>query len=29
MTFFVNSNLTVEHCLDANNVVYKTIRDIL
>jgi hypothetical protein len=29
MTPFVNSNLTVEHCLHANNVVYKTICDIL
>jgi hypothetical protein len=29
MTPFVNSNLTVEHCLQANNVVYKTICDIL
>jgi hypothetical protein len=29
MTPFVNSNLNVEHCLNANNVVYKTICDIL
>jgi hypothetical protein len=29
MTPFVNSNLTVEHCLHTNNVVYKTICDIL
>jgi hypothetical protein len=29
MTPFVNSNLIVEHCLHANNVVYKTICDIL
>ena len=29
MTPFVNSNLTVEHCLHANNVVHKTICDIL
>jgi hypothetical protein len=29
MTPFVNSNLTVEHCLHANNVVYNTICDIL
>jgi hypothetical protein len=29
MTPFVNSNLNVEHCLHANNVVYKTICDIL
>jgi hypothetical protein len=29
MTPFVNSNLTVEHCLHANTVVYNTICDIL
>jgi hypothetical protein len=29
MTPFVSSNLTVEHCFHANNVVYKTICDIL
>jgi hypothetical protein len=29
ITPFVNSNLTVEHCLHANNVVYNTICDIL
>jgi hypothetical protein len=29
MTPFINSNLTVEQCLHANNVVYKTICDIL
>jgi hypothetical protein len=29
MTSFVNSNLTVEHGLHINNVVYKTICDIL
>jgi hypothetical protein len=29
MAPFVNSNLTVEHCLHTNNVVYKTICDIL
>jgi hypothetical protein len=29
MTPFVNSNLTVEHCLHANNVVFKAICDIL
>jgi hypothetical protein len=29
MTPFVNSNLTVKQCLHANNVVYKTICDIL
>jgi hypothetical protein len=29
MTPFINSNLTVEHCLLANNVVYNTICDIL
>jgi hypothetical protein len=29
MTPFINSNLTVKHCLHANNVVYKTICDIL
>jgi hypothetical protein len=27
MTPFINSNLTVEHCLHANNVVYNTICD--
>jgi hypothetical protein len=29
MTPFVNSNLTVEHCLHVNTVVYNTICDIL
>jgi hypothetical protein len=29
MTPFINSNLTVQHCLHTNNVVYKTICDIL
>jgi hypothetical protein len=29
MTPFINSNLTVKHCLHANNVVYKTICDTL
>jgi hypothetical protein len=29
MTHFVNSNLTVKHCLHANNLVYKTICDML
>jgi hypothetical protein len=29
MTPFVNSNLTVEHCLHTNTVVYNTICDIL
>jgi hypothetical protein len=29
MTPFINSNLTVEHCLHANTVVYNTICDIL
>jgi hypothetical protein len=29
MTPFVNSNLTVKHWLHTNNVVYKTICDIL
>jgi hypothetical protein len=29
MTPFINANVTVEHCLHANTVVYNTICDIL